>query len=303
LAGYICIASARGVDIKVPKYCWFSFFNSPYPAHKSCSAIDIYFPSGEALFPVDEGLVLEVERFECPVFRSDADGFDYLIIVKVADDVVLKILHVKPYVSSGDVLELGDCLGSLIVSGYFYSWSHRHMHVEIRSISDPYRALGAFKLDISPTVEMLSSVVDGDDFYVVDEVFDDYVWLKPSSDRGFISCGLIGRFNESLFHVDGGIPHYDYGAILGSSGISGKRVFDVYGGVIGEIYSSDSVFALFKPISQPFIDDFPVYGVGSYINNSRLKIVKPNGWPYGCGDIVKLNFRLNGEFNLGSKIH
>lgn len=284
-----------GLEIKIPRDCWFSFFNSPYPAHKSHSAIDIYFSSGEALFPVDEGLVLEVERFECPVFRRDADGFDYLTLVRVSDDVVLKILHVKPYVSPNDVVELGDHLGSLIISGYFYPWSHRHMHVEVRSIHDPYRALGAQPLDINPAVKLLSEVGELDNLYVVDEVTDDYVWLKPCGDRGFMSCGLIGRINGLLRYVDGGVPHYNYGAILGSIDDSGAVVLDVAGGVIGEIYSSKSVFSFFKPVSQPFIDDFPVYGVGSYINNSRLKVVKPDGWPYGCGDVVELNFRSSGK--------
>ncbi|HID15863.1 MAG TPA: hypothetical protein EYP16_03550 [Candidatus Atribacteria bacterium] len=70
------------------------------------------------------------------------------------------------------------------------------------------------------------------------------------------------------------------------------KVFDVFDGVLGEIYFSSDVFSLFKSVSQPFVDGFPVYGVASYISNSRLKIVRPDGWPYKCGDIVSLTFKL-----------
>lgn len=293
MGGYICIASSRGVNIKVPCNCWFSFFNSPYPAHKLCSAIDIYFPDEEGLFPADEGVVLEVQRFECPVYRSDADGFDYLTIIRVVDDVVLKILHVKPYVSPGDSLELGDCIGSLIVSGYFYPWSHMHMHVEIRSIYDPYRALGAFKLDISPTVRLLSRDFIDDGFYIVDEFSGEFAWLKPCRHDSFMSCGLTCRVDDHTFYIDGGVPHYGYGAVLGFDGDIGVKLHDSFGGVIGEVKSFGGSFSLFSSSSQPFVDGFPVYGIGSFINNSRVKIVRPDGWPYDVGDIVRLSFAMD----------
>ena len=154
---YVTIAECKGVEIRVPRSCWFSFFNSPYPAHKSSSAIDIYFPDLEALFPADEGLVLEVERFECPRFRSDADGFDYLTIIKVGEDAVFKILHVKPKVEPGERVSLGDYIGDLWVSGYFYPWSDLHMHVEVRPPNDAKRALGAFRLDVSPAIKLISN--------------------------------------------------------------------------------------------------------------------------------------------------
>ncbi|RLF98479.1 MAG: hypothetical protein DRN49_05815, partial [Thaumarchaeota archaeon] len=69
MGSFITIAECRGFGVRVPEDSYFSFFNSPYPAHRLVSAIDIYFQSHEALLPVDEGLIVDIDEFECPRYR------------------------------------------------------------------------------------------------------------------------------------------------------------------------------------------------------------------------------------------
>ena len=61
--GYIEIARVQDIPIYVPQKTWFSFFNSPYPAHKLSSAVDVYFEK-EAIMPIEEGRILEIKYFK-----------------------------------------------------------------------------------------------------------------------------------------------------------------------------------------------------------------------------------------------
>ena len=166
--------------LKVPYSSWYSFFNSPYPGHKYASALDIYFNHSEALLPVDEGRILEVEKFPCPRYRADASDYDYLILIQLDSSTVLKILHVEPSVGCGERVYLGDPLGRMIVSGFFSDWSDLHMHVEVRRASDPYRALGAYPLNISSSIKRLSPISNLSMEFYVDEVKDCLLYTSPS---------------------------------------------------------------------------------------------------------------------------
>ncbi|MEM1549638.1 MAG: hypothetical protein QXO74_04475 [Candidatus Methanomethylicia archaeon] len=290
MTSFRSIAECRGFVVKIPFNCWFSFFNSPYPAHKSSTALDVYYPEGEGLMPLDEGLILEVEKFECPVKRFDASNFDYLILIRCSEDVVLKILHVKPSVKPGEKVFLGDPLGRIIISGFLSPWSDIHMHLEFRDIRDPYRALGAFKLDISKTIDMLPKPENISNIFIVDEVFDYYVLLKPLDYINF-QCGLTVKVDGEYFWVDGGIPHYDYGSILGFNGFGDVKY--VNDECIGSIYFHDNNYSLFKPSCNVFLNGFKVKGVGSYIGLPKLKLILlKEEHNLKIGDIVHLNFNF-----------
>jgi len=291
----IVIAECMGFEVKVPKNCWYSFFNSPYPAHRLGSAIDIYFMNNEALFPIDEGVVIDINKFECPKFRSNSTNYDYIIIVQLDVNTALKILHVKPKVNCGDKLFLGDYIGDLIISGYFYPWSNRHMHIEFRPINDAYRALGAYKIDVSPTVKSLINFEGEEDFtYEVYEVYDHYAWLRPASFMEGLPCGLLLNVNDKFHFIDGGIPHYKYGAVLGLFKNSTPKLLYADEIAIGNIFLISDYYCLFKPNCKVFINDLEVMGIGSYINNRNLKVVKINGnWKFNCGDVVKLKFKIS----------
>ena len=200
------MARAGHVKLFLPRSTWYSFFNSPYPAHRLCTAVDAYFES-EALTPVEEGVVAEIKWFDAPRIRPDAEKLEPLILLKLSGGLVLKVLHVKPSVHVGEKVYAGDPLGRIVVSGYLYPWSHPHAHFEVRPARDPYRARGALPLDITPSVERARSFTPGKTSYKVLEIRDHYAWLAPSR-RGFSGLSLLGGW------VDGGIPHYGYAAVL-----------------------------------------------------------------------------------------
>ncbi|HDO21038.1 MAG: M23 family metallopeptidase [archaeon GB-1867-097] len=292
MSNYMVIAKCKNVELKLPIKCWYSFFNSPYPAHKSQSAVDIYFPTKEALLPVDEGHVLEVERFECPGKRSDSEEYDYLILIDLGEGLVTKILHVKPKVNVGEKIFLGDYIGDLIVSGFFYSWSNLHMHLEIRSWNDPYRALGAFKIDISPSLENFAKrIVDFPSNFTVKYMSNSYLWLQPYSAMHY-PFGLALRGRCGWGFIDGGIPHYGHGAFLNCNLNENAPLMFHQDLIVGEVFFSCSSHSLFKPLRSPWIENVRLRGVGSYFNQPLLKAILLSGkTPFKCGDIVSLNFK------------
>ncbi|MGB9959992.1 MAG: hypothetical protein ACPLKQ_05680 [Candidatus Bathyarchaeales archaeon] len=62
------VACSEGVTVYCPENSKFSFFNSPYPAHRACSAVDVYCESlfgGVAPSPV-YGEVVGIRKVSCP---------------------------------------------------------------------------------------------------------------------------------------------------------------------------------------------------------------------------------------------
>lgn len=137
----IPIAECRGVEIFAPISGKVSFFKSPFAAHTSLSAVDIY-PGGDfgdmAPSPV-EGTVIDIREYSTPTPFIERDFVEYITAIKQGDSVV-KILHIKPAVTIGDTISVGDPLGTLIHNGYFYFWNDPPMHVEVRKAGDYIRA-------------------------------------------------------------------------------------------------------------------------------------------------------------------
>lgn len=244
----------------LPRDVWYSFFNSPYPAHKACTAIDAYFEN-EALCPVEEGVVKEIKWFDAPRVRCDASPREPLILIDLGSDLVLKVLHVEPRVRIGERVYAGDPLGRIVVSGYLHPWSHPHAHFEIRKASDPYRARGALKLDLTPTLSRTPRPARLSTSYVVVEVGQHYAWLRPRSGTGFAGLALCGGW------VDGGMPHYGYGALIGATGRPE--------GLVKVISSPASNVWLVEPLFRPRVAGVRVRGLASYLNQSLLKVIEP----------------------------
>lgn len=135
------VASGRGVDICSPEAGKFSFSKSPFAAHMTMSAVDIY-PGGDfgdtAPSPV-EGTVIDAREYRTPTPFRERDFMEYVTAIRQGDSVV-KILHMKPTVEVGDTVSVGDPLGTLIHNGYFYYWNEAPLHVEVRAVDDYIRA-------------------------------------------------------------------------------------------------------------------------------------------------------------------
>ena len=145
------IASHDEIDIFAPDNSRFSFLKSPYAAHKTHSAVDIYYADfgGEALSPVD-GEVIDIQNFDTPTPFKDRDFTEYVLAIRQNKHVV-KILHVKPDVSQGDAISKGDKLGTFIHNGYYTFWNDPAMHVEVRKQGDYLRASN--NLELMPNIE------------------------------------------------------------------------------------------------------------------------------------------------------
>lgn len=135
------VASARGVDIFCPEDGKFAFLKSPFAAHTTLSAIDIYSGGtfGDIAPSPVEGEVIDIREYPSPTPFKDRDFMEYIIAIR-QDESVVKILHSKPVVEVGDTVDVGDPLGILIKNGYFYFWNEPPLHVEVRDARDYIRA-------------------------------------------------------------------------------------------------------------------------------------------------------------------
>jgi len=232
------VAISDNVRIYCPENGRFSFFNSPYPAHLSFSAIDIY-PSGRfgcaAPSPVS-GVIAGIRRVECPSGRGfESSTHDYVIIVRSSENPerLIKILHVDPIVNVGDKIEPGEDLGWLIRSGFFDFWTDPHIHVEVRKPSDPIRARGGLQL------ERLMDLPDHGDSQ--DDLKGLIVKCKPEYSLidiyGDLRFGLHVEVDGQLGILDAGIPHYGrFGIHMISQPIKGEVM--LCGKKIGTVMST-----------------------------------------------------------------
>jgi len=231
------VAISDGVRIYCPENGRFSFFNSPYPAHHSFSAIDVY-PTGRfgyvAPSPV-RGVIVGIRRVECPSGRGfKSSTHDCVIIVRSSENPkrLIKILHVDPIVNIGDRIEPGDDLGRLIRSGFFDFWTDPHIHIEVRKPSDPIRARGGLQL------ERLMDLHDNGD--LPDELRGLIVKCKPEYSLidvyGDLKFGLHVEVDGELGILDAGIPHYGrFGIHMTSQPIKGEVM--LCGKKIGRVMS------------------------------------------------------------------
>ena len=204
-----CIASSERVKIYCPEKGRFSFFNSPYPAHHAFSGIDVY-PGrmfGDVAPSPVRGKVTAVRRVKCPSRKDfECSPYDYVLLLCSSENPErwIKVLHVEPSVKVGDIVEIGEDIGTLLRSGFFDFWTNPHLHIEVRKLSDPIRARGGFKferllrLGESTFTENLSgTVVESKPEYSL-------VSLSEKSEHG-----IMVEVEGQPGLLDAGIPHYN----------------------------------------------------------------------------------------------
>jgi hypothetical protein len=207
------IASHETIEIYAPDESRFSFLKSPYAAHKTNSAVDIYYGSfgGEAVSPVD-GKIIDIRSYDTPTPFKYKDSKEYLIAIE-QEDHVIKIIHVKPEVSVGEKISRGERIGTFIKNGYFIFWNDPVMHVEVRKPHDYLRASN--NLDLIPAIDWnkvpdpISKVMDFE--CRVEGINKRYTQLSApyrkcgdvmgfSIDEGFID-GYLSSFPDDFFGV------------------------------------------------------------------------------------------------------
>lgn len=214
-----------------------TLYNSPFPAHGRGCAVDLYpgaavdaHPGGgtKAPSPV-AGTVRDTLTVGAPD-REYAAADDHLILLDVeapaaATALVARILHVDPAVEPGDSVGIGDPLGRLVRSGYYARWVPDHVHLGFR---DPEanlrRATGSLRLE--PGVDVHPVPWDGTGEVVA--AGDTYAALDapahPAPGKRWV--GHAATPDGGV--LDGGLPHYDDGGVLGGAdgpvSLAGHRV-------------------------------------------------------------------------------
>lgn len=193
------IASHEDIDIFAPDDSRFSFLKSPYAAHKTKSAVDLYYGSfgSDAFSPVD-GEVIDFRSFDAPTPFKDWNSREYVIAIR-QDEHVVKILHIKPDVHIGEQVSKGDRIGTFIHNGYFIFWNDPVMHVEVREPGDYLRASNSLRLVPNIDWSGLSSRKIIDIECCVEEINNRYALLSAT----YETCGEIRGFSMANGFLDG----------------------------------------------------------------------------------------------------
>lgn len=204
----IPIAISDRVHLFSPEKKRFSFFNSPYPAHRRFCGLDIY-PSDRfghgAPSPLG-GIIRKIRFVETPPSPSfQKHRGDFVILVESSENPErwVKILHIEPCVEEGQVIRKGETIGHLIRPGFFGYATPPHMHLEVRHPDDPLRAGGGIR--IQRLVPAYRSEAIGQLSGKIVRSTSRYHVMAPDGENQLgIRCGVDG-ISACL---DGGIPYY-----------------------------------------------------------------------------------------------
>lgn len=201
------ILNVKGINIYAPNR--FSFFNSPYPAHKHGKAVDIY----SSLSPVD-GRVKKIIKL----------SHDYVILIECSEnpEIFAKILHIKPSVKPGEKINSGNELGTFIRSKFFDPWTDNHLHLELRKKEDPVRARGGHRLINVEKTGMLPGKIKLD--IRIESISNNYI-TASLPEKHFTKIGKFYglKYKDSIICdgkskgfsvICGGLPHYNFGGML-----------------------------------------------------------------------------------------
>jgi hypothetical protein len=218
------IASHAAIEIYAPDKSRFSFLKSPYAAHKTNSAVDIYDGSfgGSAVSPVD-GKIIDIRSYDTPTPFKNKDSKEYLIAIE-QEDHVIKILHIKPDVSIGEKISRGDRIGTFIKNGYFIFWNDPVMHVEVRKPHDYLRASN--NLNLIPAIDwnrVSDPIPEVMDFECrVEDINEHYSLLFAP----YRTCGEVMGFSVDGGFIDGYVSSYqdDFFGVIKPGGFARPKL-------------------------------------------------------------------------------
>lgn len=275
---FVEVARSGEILICAPRGGRVSFFNSPYRTHFELRAVDIYPELPFAPSPV-AGKVVAIRKFTArkpKYFR--APQHDYIIAIqpKQSSTKVVRILHVIPHVEIGQLVEVGDQLGRILRSGFYDFWTDPHLHVEVRPKEDFIRARGGVPLE--PKLGKVKQI-DGPKTNFKAKVVlckPEYVLLRgiPVVKVGAFN-GLPVSIDGRVGALDGGVPHYGWGAVMGENPYIGGEIF-LGGFKIGRL-AKGSVAKVARFKVKPFsvkINNLQVLGLSCYLSLSDEYLLK-----------------------------
>ncbi len=217
------VARSGGVSIYCPIDGRYAFYNSPYPAHRLMTGIDVY-PNTTTDEPMPSpinGEVIQVRHVKAPSGHGfKAPKFDVVTIIRSRDDQVriIKVLHVETEIGEGESIRVGQSMGPLIRSGYFGYQTPLHAHIEVRPHGDPLRVRGGYPIDSLLDLKnlKLTTAITG----TVATSRPGYAMIKLNLD----TPGIVADVGGTLGILDGGIPIYGWFGLHVENPIEGAPV-------------------------------------------------------------------------------
>jgi hypothetical protein len=227
------VAKSGGVVIHCPVDGRYAFYNSPYPAHRLMTGIDIYPNSlnDEPMPSPVEGEVLQVRYVKSPQGHGfEAPLFDVVTIIRSNENPgrVIKVLHIDTKARVGESISTGQILGPLIRSGYFGYQTPLHAHIEVRPSTDPLRVRGGYPIDSLLEVKGLD---------LTEEITGRVTITRPGYaliKLGLKTPGIVANVGGVPGILDGGIPLYGWFGAHAENPILNAHV-KLLGKIIGKI--------------------------------------------------------------------
>jgi hypothetical protein len=203
------VAKSGRVVIYCPLDGRYAFYNSPYPAHRLMTGVDVYpnpLKNGPMPSPVD-GEVLQVRYVKSPPGHGfEAPQFDVVTIIRSIEDPgrVIKVLHIDTQVGVGEPILAGQILGSLIRSGYFGYQTPLHAHIEVRPSTDQLRVRGGYPID---------SLLELKGLDLTEDITGTVAMSRPGYaliELGLKTQGIVANVGGVPGILDGGIPIYGW---------------------------------------------------------------------------------------------
>ncbi|MEM1884225.1 MAG: hypothetical protein QXZ24_01285, partial [Candidatus Jordarchaeales archaeon] len=278
------VASCDGIRIYRFNVDYFSLFNSPYYAHAYEGALDAYLLGDKHVFYcLTPGQVVGVRRIKAAALRRFPHSeFDYVILIRSEENpsLIVRVLHVKPFVEEGDQLNVGDLVGEPLRSGFFDPWTSLHAHIEVKYPDYVFRAKGFLPIVLNINGEVKGGREEENVFLEVIDINDTYI-LAYVDDRCTASFGRVKglgvKVGERFGILDCGLPYYRRGGVILAGGESigaGGNVM-LGGTVIGWVcgFARNGVKIVVRDVSLE-CEGLPLKGISAFLSLSEKAMVK-----------------------------
>lgn len=210
------IARFGRMEILARKDSLFSFYSSPYPAHRETKALDLT-SGGERyddMYSPVSGEIIAIKKIPKPEFSKNLDDEYVTAILPEGSDHALKIIHLEPSLEVGDYVEAGERLGKLIRTEFFWKFNDPGIHMEIRKRDDLFRTGGGMRFEpvldpIEGETELTGKVTKRAEHYSIIEF--------PGSGMAGDITGLTCNVDSKNAFLDCTYPYVDYGGVVGAS--------------------------------------------------------------------------------------
>ncbi|MHA1934623.1 MAG: hypothetical protein ACW97A_05035 [Candidatus Thorarchaeota archaeon] len=273
------VGKAVGISLLAPSDSFFSYFNSPYTGHKNGAAIDIYPQPQEwgCIVPSPiSGIISRIRKVKmgkAKEFPTEPYDFGIGINAEDGDDYLVRVMHARPEVREGDIVEVGDPIGHTIRSRYFNYWTGPHYHVEVLKKQDFHRSTQSVPLEVNAE-RLVAFIKDASSELEcnVHSVTPDHVMVSSPHSPFGKSRDLYGHLamtqnGAPIGLLDAGLPHYAHGGIIANSNVSESNTVHGWRTILGEISSDIGGRSSFEGLNTLNIslDGVPVRGVSCFI--------------------------------------